>query len=127
MTPLVFLYPRTKRFFKHPQLVLGLNFSSGVFIGQAALLNSIIPSVAIPLYLSGVLWTYYYDSVYAFQDIKDDKQLGLYSSAIEIAKFCEITRNKPNNFNSFLSQERNILGTVGCLSWSLAMIAAYNA
>lgn len=92
VTPLVFLYPRTKRFFKHPQIVLGLNFSSGVFIGQAALLNTILPSVALPLYFSGVLWTYYYDSVYAFQDIRDDKSLGLYSSAIEIAKFCEERR-----------------------------------
>ena len=33
VTPLVFLYPRTKRYFRYPQVVLGLNFSAGVLIG----------------------------------------------------------------------------------------------
>ena len=37
VTPLVFLYPTTKRYFRFPQAVLGITFNSGVFIGYAAL------------------------------------------------------------------------------------------
>jgi len=36
VTPLVFIYPTTKRYFKFPQLVLGTTFNSGVMIGFAA-------------------------------------------------------------------------------------------
>ena len=37
VTPLVFIYPTTKRFFPYPQAVLGATFNFGVFIGYAAL------------------------------------------------------------------------------------------
>ena len=36
VTPLVFIYPTTKRYFKFPQLVLGATFNFGVMIGYAA-------------------------------------------------------------------------------------------
>ena len=36
VTPLVFIYPTTKRYFKYPQLVLGLTFNFGTMIGYAA-------------------------------------------------------------------------------------------
>ena len=92
--PFVILYPSTKKFFKYPQLILGINFGYGAVMGYAEMLskfpgaNPIDLSVAVPLYLSGILWTIYYDSVYAFQDIRDDNKLGLNSTAIEISKFC---------------------------------------
>ena len=35
-TPLVFIYPTTKRFFPYPQLVLGITFNTGVAIAYAA-------------------------------------------------------------------------------------------
>ena len=40
VTPLVFIYPTTKRYFKYPQLVLGLTFNFGVMIGYAAVASS---------------------------------------------------------------------------------------
>ena len=40
ITPVVFLYPLTKRFFKIPQLVLGIAFNSGLLIGYAAAVGS---------------------------------------------------------------------------------------
>ena len=92
--PFVILYPSTKKFFKYPQLVLGINFAIGTVIGyvemlsKLAIANPFDLTVILPLYLSGVLWTIYYDSVYAFQDIKDDNKLNLNSTAIEISKFC---------------------------------------
>ena len=36
VTPLVFIYPTTKRYFKYPQLVLGFTFNFGTMIGYAA-------------------------------------------------------------------------------------------
>lgn len=68
VTPLVFIYPTTKRFFAYPQLVLGLTFNTGVFIGFCALQEAVNYSVCLPFYLGGVLWTIFYDSIYAFQD-----------------------------------------------------------
>lgn len=68
VTPLVFLYPKTKRFFWYPQLVLGATFNFGVFIGYAALssANTVAWAAVAPFYLGGILWTVVYDSIYAF-------------------------------------------------------------
>ena len=84
VTPVVFLYPKTKRFFKVPQFVLGLTFNSGVFIGYAAVSAALAAdmSICLPFYAGGVLWTIVYDTIYAFQDREFDKRLGLKSAAI---------------------------------------------
>lgn len=66
VTPLVFIYPTTKRFFPYPQLVLGLTFNFGVFIGFAALNQTVPWAALVPFYLGGSLWTIVYDSIYAF-------------------------------------------------------------
>lgn len=68
VTPVVFLYPFTKRFFKIPQLVLGITFNSGVMIGYAAMsaAHTVNWSVCLPFYLAGIVWTIVYDSIYAF-------------------------------------------------------------
>ena len=68
VTPLVFLYPTTKRFFKFPQAVLGATFNFGIMIGYAATAtNSIVNwQVCAPFYIGGILWTMIYDTIYAF-------------------------------------------------------------
>lgn len=68
VTPLVFLYPTTKRFFKAPQLVLGMTFNFGVMIGYAAsAANQMVNwKVCAPFYIGGILWTIVYDTIYAF-------------------------------------------------------------
>lgn len=77
----VALYPWTKRFFLAPQLVLGITFNWGLLVGWAVFqpLSSWIPWA---LYAAGILWTLGYDTIYAFQDITDDKRLGVRSTAI---------------------------------------------
>lgn len=78
--PLVATYPFAKRFTYCPQLVLGATFSIGAFMGHAAATDgNINPAVTIPLYASSVLWTLYYDTIYAFQDIEDDRKIGVKS------------------------------------------------
>lgn len=68
VTPVVFMYPTFKRFFPVPQLVLGIAFNSGVFIGYAAVASNLAAdfSVCMPFYLGGILWTIVYDTIYAF-------------------------------------------------------------
>ena len=68
VTPVVFLYPTTKRYFKVPQLVLGITFNSGVFIGYAAMAANLAAdfSVCFPFYVGGIMWTLVYDTIYAF-------------------------------------------------------------
>lgn len=55
--PLVAMYPTMKRFFPYPQLVLGLTFNWGAWMGWAATYGSMDYSIIAPLYLSGVSWT----------------------------------------------------------------------
>ncbi len=79
---LAVIYPLAKRFTNYPQLFLGLAFSFGTLITSAAINNTITLST-IFLYLSCVIWTIIYDTIYAYQDIEDDLKIGVKSSAIK--------------------------------------------
>jgi 4-hydroxybenzoate polyprenyltransferase len=80
--PLVATYPLMKRFFPYPQLVLGLTFNWGVWMGWAAVHGDMDYSITAPLYLSCVCWTLVYDTIYGHQDKHDDAKLGLHSTAL---------------------------------------------
>ncbi|MAV81971.1 MAG: 4-hydroxybenzoate octaprenyltransferase, partial [Pelagibacteraceae bacterium] len=80
--PLVILYPLAKKYFFMPQLILGLIYNWGVFIGWSTMGLKIEFNEVVILYFSCVSWTLIYDTVYATQDIEDDKYLDLNSSAI---------------------------------------------
>jgi 4-hydroxybenzoate polyprenyltransferase len=84
--PLVGIYPAMKRFFPYPQLVLGLTFNWGAWMGWAAVHGSMDYSIIGPLYGSGVTWTLVYDTIYAHQDKRDDEKLGLQSTALTFGK-----------------------------------------
>ena len=86
ITPLVLLYPLAKRFFIFPQLILGLIYNWGIFIAWTASGSSYSFKSILILYLSTVLWTIVYDTIYATQDEKDDRNLKLYSSTMIIKK-----------------------------------------
>lgn len=70
--PIVMIYPLMKRYTNYPQAVLGMAFNWGVIVGYLARSEIILPEVVLPVYLAGVCWTLVYDTIYAFQDIKDD-------------------------------------------------------
>ncbi|CAM9122103.1 unnamed protein product [Heterosigma akashiwo] len=83
--PLVVAYPLMKRVTHWPQLVLGLAFNWGALMGHAAATGAVDAAalaVTGPLYAGAVAWTLVYDTLYAHQDKKDDKQLGLKSTAL---------------------------------------------
>ena len=87
IVPLVFLYPLAKRYFFLPQFVLAFTYNWGCFIGWSSLESpSRFKEISI-LFLSLVLWTIIYDTVYATQDEYDDRKLSLKSSALLFGKY----------------------------------------
>ncbi|MDG1947264.1 MAG: 4-hydroxybenzoate octaprenyltransferase, partial [Amylibacter sp.] len=76
----VAIYPFAKRFTWWPQLFLGIAFNWGALIGWSSLMGSLSLS-PILLYLSGISWTLFYDTIYAHQDKEDDALIGVKSTA----------------------------------------------
>ena len=74
-------YPLTKRFFKVPQLFLGVAFSWGILMVSTAELNFISLS-SIIMFSACFFWILAYDTAYAMSDRADDLSIGLHSSAI---------------------------------------------
>tara|TARA_Y100000813_G_scaffold84467_1_gene59879 strand:- start:132 stop:998 length:867 start_codon:yes stop_codon:yes gene_type:complete len=80
--PLAFTYPLMKRFTYWPQLFLGVTFNYGLILGWVSINNS-INITTIVFYLGAIFWTLAYDTIYGFQDIKDDEIIGLKSTSIK--------------------------------------------
>jgi len=85
--PLAFTYPLMKRFTYWPQLFLGITFNYGLILGWTAI-HGQINLVPFILYFGAIFWTLGYDTIYGFQDIKDDEIIGLKSTSIKF-------KNKP--------------------------------
>jgi len=88
--PLAFTYPLMKRYTYWPQLFLGITFNYGLILGWTAIEGQIdiIPFI---IYLGAIFWTLGYDTIYGYQDIKDDEIIGLKSTSIKFKK-------NPNTF-----------------------------
>ena len=80
--PLAFTYPLMKRFTYWPQLFLGITFNYGLILGWTAIKGE-ISIVPVLFYLGAIFWTLGYDTIYGYQDIKDDEIIGLKSTSIK--------------------------------------------
>ena len=80
--PLAFTYPLMKRFTYWPQLFLGVTFNYGLVLGWTAV-NGEVSVVPILFYIGAIFWTLGYDTIYGYQDIKDDEIIGLKSTSIK--------------------------------------------
>ena len=80
--PLAFTYPLMKRYTYWPQLFLGITFNYGLILGWTAIYNQ-IDLAPILFYLGAIFWTLGYDTIYGYQDIKDDEIIGLKSTSIK--------------------------------------------
>ena len=83
--PLAFTYPLMKRYTYWPQLFLGITFNYGLILGWTSIFNE-ISIVPIIFYIGAIFWTLAYDTIYGFQDIKDDEIIGLKSTSIKFKK-----------------------------------------
>jgi 4-hydroxybenzoate polyprenyltransferase len=77
---LVAAYPFMKRITWWPQAFLGLTFNWGALLGWAAVTGDLAPA-PFWLYVGGLFWTLFYDTIYAHQDKDDDALIGVKSTA----------------------------------------------
>jgi 4-hydroxybenzoate polyprenyltransferase len=77
---LVAIYPFAKRFTWWPQVFLGLAFNWGALLAWTAHTGS-LGWPAVVLWLAGIAWTLFYDTIYAHQDKEDDALIGVKSTA----------------------------------------------
>ena len=111
--PLAFTYPLMKRFTYWPQLFLGITFNYGLILGWTSVVGEI--SIApIILYLGAIFWTLGYDTIYGFQDIKDDEIIGVKSTSIKF-------KNNPKKFllTCYLILSASILTTGLLMNFNL--------
>ncbi len=80
--PFAFSYPLIKRFTYWPQLFLGITFNYGLILAWISIKNE-ISLVPIIFYLGAIFWTLGYDTIYGYQDIKDDEIIGVKSTSIK--------------------------------------------
>jgi len=76
----VAIYPFAKRFTWWPQVFLGVAFNWGALLAYAAVAGE-LTAAPVFLYLSGIAWTLFYDTIYAHQDKEDDALIGIKSTA----------------------------------------------
>jgi 4-hydroxybenzoate polyprenyltransferase len=83
-------YPFAKRLTHHPQFILGIAHMNGIFMSFPALgvpalkLTQLSPSSssAVSLGMAILFWTLLNDTIYAAQDLTDDKKAGVGSTMI---------------------------------------------
>ena len=83
--PLAFSYPLMKRYTYWPQLFLGITFNYGLILGWVCITNQ-IELLPIILYIGAIFWTLGFDTIYGYQDIKDDEIIGVKSTSIKFKK-----------------------------------------
>ena len=88
--PFAFSYPLMKRFTYWPQLFLGITFNYGLVLAWISINNS-ISFTPILFYIGAIFWTLGYDTIYGYQDIKDDEIIGIKSTSIKF-------KNNPKTF-----------------------------
>ncbi len=80
--PFAFTYPLMKRFTYWPQLFLGFTFNYGLIIAWFAISPN-FSYIPVVFYIGAIFWTLAYDTIYGFQDIKDDEIIGVKSTSIK--------------------------------------------
>ena len=80
--PFAFTYPLMKRYTYWPQLFLGVTFNYGLILGWTSIQDK-LDLVTIIFYIGAIFWTLGYDTIYGYQDIKDDEIIGLKSTSIK--------------------------------------------
>lgn len=110
----VAIYPFAKRFTWWPQAFLGLAFNWGALLAWTAHTGR-LDAPAVVLYLAGISWTLFYDTIYAHQDTEDDALIGVKSTA----------RLFGENSGQWL--RRFLMGTVGLMGIAVIFATVPNA
>ncbi|MBF0125342.1 MAG: 4-hydroxybenzoate octaprenyltransferase [Magnetococcales bacterium] len=74
-------YPFTKRFFWAPQFYMGVAFGWGAIIAWAAV-TAQLSVIAWLIFAATLTWAAGYDTIYAMMDRRDDRLIGIHSTAL---------------------------------------------
>ena len=83
--PFAFSYPLMKRYTYWPQLFLGFTFNYGLIMAWFSI-NTQFSYIPFIFYIGAIFWTLGYDTIYGFQDIRDDEIIGVKSTSIKFKK-----------------------------------------
>lgn len=111
---LVVGYPLAKRYTYWPQFVLGATLNWGVLIAWAEMLPQEQFYTVLPLYISTVLHTVIYDTIYSHQDKTDDIMIGVKSTAL---RFGENTKPWLTGFGTAAVAGLGLAGYLADQTW----------
>ena len=64
-------------------IIFGITFNYGIILGWTSINSNELNILPFIFYIGAIFWTLGYDTVYGFQDIKDDEIIGLKSTSIK--------------------------------------------
>ncbi len=119
---LAVVYPFMKRITHLPQVVLGAAFAMSVPMAFAAQTGE-VPRLAWLLYVTTLVWTVAYDTLYAMADREDDLRIGIKSTAI---LFGEADRLIVGLLQAMVIAGLYLVGRQAALGWiyGLGLVAA---
>ena len=123
--PPILLYPSAKRWFAYPQAILAICWGFAVLIPWAAAEQHLWlnPSL-IGCWLATVLWTFGFDTVYAMADQRDDRAIGLNSSALSLGKHGVSTVRVCYGITAIALATAAASAGVGLLFWPFWLVAS---
>ncbi len=123
--PLILIYPSAKRWFKYPQLILSLCWGFAVLIPWAASEGNIKSIVLLFCWLATIFWTFGFDTVYALADKKYDVEIGVNSSAINLASSTKITIQICYFLTSLFIAICALINQLNLIFWPIWLITAF--
>jgi len=123
--PLILIYPSAKRWFKYPQLILSICWGFSVLIPWAAKEGNINSTVLLFCWLATIFWTFGFDTVYALADKKYDIQIGVNSSALNLASLTKKTIQICYLLTSFFLGICALINQLSFIFWPIWLITTF--
>ena len=123
--PIILIYPSAKRWFKYPQVILSLCWGFAVLIPWAASEGNIKSIVLLFCWLATIFWTFGFDTVYALADKKYDLEIGVNSSAVNLASNTKITIQICYFLTSAFLAICALINQLNLIFWPIWLITAF--
>ncbi len=119
-------YPSSKRWFKYPQLLLAICWGFAVLIPWAASESNLNGGFSLlTCWLSVMIWTFGFDTIYAMADKEDDKKLGLHSSALSLGDNAYKVVSICYGLSTLLIASSAFIKGISLIFWPIWLIAFF--
>ena len=123
--PLILIYPSAKRWFRYPQIILSLCWGFSVLIPWAANEGNLKSIVLLFCWLATIFWTFGFDTVYALADKKYDLEIGVNSSALNLASNTKIAIQICYFLTSFFLAICALINQLNFIFWPIWLITSF--